>query len=397
MPALPVLSLRALNRATLARQLLLDRAPLDPVTAIERLAGLQAQEPVSPSLALLARLEPFDPAALRAAFADRRLVKATLMRATLHVVSATDYRRLQPAVAPVHAATGARNRGERPSPEGLARLRAAALAHASVPRRNTDLRDLVATLHDNPDAAPEDTWWWVRRHLALVHAPAPAPLPWTFDRRPWLVDADAWLGEDGGFADEEAALNHLVRRYLGAFGPATVADVAGWSRLPVARLRPAVDAITAGGETATFLDERGRQLVDLVDAPRPDPDTPAPPRLLPMWDSLVLGHADRSRVISDPHRARVIDVNGDTYPTILVDGQVAGLWWSRRDGDGCAIELEPFEPLAAWPAEVRAGLADEAARVAAFLGPLDPEAYGRYRAGRARRHGGRTGRSAGVA
>ena len=125
-----------------------------------------------------------------------------------------------------------------------------------------------------------------------------------------------------------------------------MADVASWSRLAVVRLRPAIGALDAAGELWHGRDERGRELLDLADAPRPSADVDAPPRLLPMWDGLVLGHADRTRVISDEDRARVVAANGDTYPSFLVDGRVAGLWWTRATAGGPEIELEPFRPLA---------------------------------------------------
>jgi hypothetical protein len=377
----PVLTAAALNRATLARQRLLERDALDPVAVAGEVAGLQAQEPVSPYLALLARVAGLEAAAVDRAFRERRLVKATLMRATLHVVPAAEYRRLQPAVGPVLAAMSRREVAARPGEHHLRRLRRAVLDHAAEPRTSTELRDHVAGLH--PTDTPEDLWWWVRRHVALVHAPTPAP--WSFGRRPALVDADAWLADDHGFAPEAAALEHLVRRYLGAFGPATAADAAAWSGLQVGRLRPAIEALDATGELVRFADARGRELLDLAAAPRPDAATPAPPRLLPMWDSVLLAHADRTRVVSDADRAHVVAVNGDTYPTFLVDGRVAGLWWAADDGGGrVRLDLEPFRPLGA--ADRRA-LEAEAERVATFVAPVDPRLYARYRASRDRRAG----------
>ncbi len=375
----PVLSADALNRATLARQLLLERSPLDPVSAVAALGGLQAQEPASPFLALHARLETLDPAAVRKAFDDRRLVKATLLRGTLHATTATDYRSIQPAVAALLEGTGARTRGERPDPERLMRLREATIQHAATPRRSSDLRDHVAALEPGGDGSPDDTWWWVRRHLALVHAPGRGP--WAFDRRPHLVTAASWLGGDPSMTEDEA-LVHLVRTHLRAFGPASVADTASWSRITVGRLRPAFATLETEGVLVHLHDEGGRALLDLRDAPRPDPATPAPARLLPMWDSVLLAHADRTRVISNADRALVVDVNGDTYPTFLVDGRVAGLWWARDTSVGTTIDLEPFRPLRQAD---RLSLESEAERLAAFVAPLEPDVYRRYRVGRDRR------------
>jgi hypothetical protein len=384
----PVLTAAALNRATLARQRLLERDALDPVATAGEVAGLQAQEPASPYLGLLARVAGLEAAAVDRAFRERRLVKATLMRATLHALPAAEYRRLQPAVGPVLAAMSRREVAARPDERHLHRLRRAVLDHAAEPRTNAELRDHVAELH--PTDTPEDLWWWVRRHVALVHAPTRAP--WSFGRRPALVDADAWLAGEAGFVPEATALEHLARRYLGAFGPATSADAAAWSGLQVGRLRPAIEALDAAGELVRFADPRGRELLDLAAAPRPDPETPAPPRILPMWDSVVLAHADRTRIVSDADRARVVAVNGDTYPTFLVDGRVAGLWWAVVDGGGrVRLDLEPFRPL---PVAHRRALEAEAERVAAFVAPVEPRVYARYRASRDRRAGGTFGRGA---
>ena len=383
-----VLSVAALNRATLARQLLLARASLDPVVAAGAVGGLQAQEPASPFIALWTRLEGVTVAAVRAAFEERRLVKATLMRGTLHAVPAEEYRQLAPAMAPlIDGAIARATRGTRPDDDALARFRAAALELAATPRRNSELRDLLAGLAEADGSAPDGTttddvgatWWWVRRHVPLVHAPV--DVPWSFDRRPWLVAADSWLAGDGGSATEESGTVHLVRRYLGAFGPASIADAASWSRLQIARLRPAFASLDAAGELLHLRDEAGRALVDLVDAPRPDAGVAAPPRLLPMWDSLLLGHADRTRVIADGDRRRVVATNGDTYPTFLVDGRVAGLWWAVSDEGRTRIELEPFGDLRAAD---RAALEREAEALAAFVEPHEPEVYRRYRGTRDR-------------
>ena len=381
-------SVAALNRATLARQLLLARASLDPVVAAGAVGGLQAQEPASPFIALWTRLEGLSTAAVRTAFEERRLVKATLMRGTLHAVPAEDYRQLAPAMAPlIDGAIARATRGTRPDDDALARFRAAALELAATPRRNSELRDLLAGLAGSDGSAdggtpPDDvgaTWWWVRRHVPLVHAPT--DVPWSFDRRPWLVAADSWLVGDGGFATAEDGTVHLVRRYLAAFGPATVADAASWSRLQVARLRPAFATLDAAGQLVHLRDADGRALVDLAEAPRPDAGIAAPPRFLPMWDGLVLGHADRSRVIVAADKPRIVARNGDTYPTFLVDGRVAGTWWAVADHGQTRIELEPFRPLRS---RDRTALEREAEALATFVEPHEPDVYRRYRGSRER-------------
>ena len=378
-PAHPLLPADRLNRATLARQHLLERVPAGgPVEhVIEGVGGLQAQEPASPYLALWARVDGFEADSLDRAFRDRRVVKATLMRATLHAVSRLDYVGLRPAVGPMLTSLTRRERGGGPEPDRLESLANAALAFASTPRSNTELRGHVGALAGDLD--PDDAWWWVRRHAPFVHAPTPTA--WSFGRRPLLAAAGAWI--DGHtLADAAAAVEHLVRRHLGAFGPATAADVAAWSGLPVARLRIGIDAIERAGELRRFTDQRGRVLLDLAGAPLPSADVEVPARLLPMWDSVLLAFADRTRVISDEHRRVVVARNGDTLPTFLVGGRVAGLWWAEHDGGRSRIVLEPFGRLGR---DSRRALEREGERLADFVAPLEPEVYRRYRRSRARR------------
>jgi hypothetical protein len=371
-----VLSRDRLNRATLARQLLLERAPIRPTTAIKRLGGLQAQEPASPYLALWSRLASFDPVALDRAFQRRQVVKATLMRTTLHVVTRDDYIHLLPATLPMLRGLNRRGQGPEPAPERIHALAAAALDFASRPRANTELRDHLAGLVD--DMSADDALWFVRRYAAWVHAPS--DLPWSFGRRPILTGASAWLGE-ASFAEEGAALEYLARHYLGAFGPATVADMAAWSGLAIARLRPAVAAIDAAGGLWRYSDDSGRELLDIAGAPVPAADVDAPARFLPMWDSVLLAYADRSRVISDEHRRVVTARNGDTLPTFLVNGRVAGLWWAEADGARSRIVLEPLVRLGRGE---RRDVEREGERLAEFIRPIEPAVYRRYRTTRAR-------------
>lgn len=372
-----VLTQDDLNRATLARQLLLRPEPIDAVTAVERIGGLQAQEPASPFIGLWTRVADFRADELRAAFADRRVVKATMMRATLHAVTAGDYEAMQPAAAIALEAIRRRDRAQRPDPAHLERLTAIASAFTSEPRTLGELRDhLIEHEADTsaPDLPLEEIVWWLRRNMTFIHAPSDAE-PWSFGRRPRIVEATAWIP---GMAavDEPTSTRAIVHRYLGAFGPASVADIAAWARVPVTRLRPAVTALDHEGALWHAHDERGRSLVDLVDASRPAGDTPAPPRLLPMWDSLLLAHQDRTRIISDADRGAVIARNGDTLPTFLVDGRVAGLWWAAAEPGGrTRIAIEPFRAI---PPTARRALDIEAERLAAFVEPAEPRVYGRY-------------------
>jgi hypothetical protein len=381
--SLPVLSSRALNRATLARQLLLERASgLDPVSALERIGGTQAQEPASPFVGLWTRLAHFDPERLRGAFTERSAVKAGLMRITLHAVSSVDYPAFIAALLPMFRQSGALRRGT-PRPARVEELAAAAAEYAATPRRSAEVRDFLAA-RANSKNLDTPVWWWVRRQLPMVHVPE--DVRWAFSRRPLLVTASAWFADEtfdhGGPVPLETARLHLVRRYLAAFGPATTADLSAWTGASASDFRGAIATLDAEGALERFVDEAGRTLLDLVDAPRPDPDLPAPARFLPMWDSVLLAFRDRTRVISDEDRLRVISRNGDVLPTFLVDGRVAGFWWAEPDGQGSRIVLEPFGRLAA--ADRRA-LETEAARLAAFLGPREPAVYARYRNSGARR------------
>ena len=287
---LPVLGADSLNRATLARQGLLDRVDVDPVTALETFGGLQAQEPASPYLALWTRLRSFEAADLERAFHERRAVKATLMRITLHAVSSRDYRSLLPALLPMLRVLRRRGWADRPEAPQVSALVEAVEAFAATPPRQQQIRELLGGMLEGLVA--DDVWWLVRRQSTLVHVPD--GVPWAFGRRPMMIAADAWLADDG-FAEEAAALEHLVRRYLGAFGPATAADISQWAGLSMVALRPAIDAVAE----RRAIDARGRVLLDVADAPLPDPGTPAPPRLLPMWDSTLLAFDDRTRIVSD--------------------------------------------------------------------------------------------------
>lgn len=369
--ARPRLTVRQLNRATLARQALLERADLDVVTATERIGGLQAQEPASPHIGLWTRLAGFQPTDLDRALAERSVVKGTLMRSTLHIVSAADYLHLWPAVVPMLEGIRRQDRVQPPDPERLEQLRARAEAFTAEPRFLGELRE---HLGGTDGLTSDEIVWWIRRRVPFAHAPS--DVPWSFGRRPRLAHALAWLGAQGWPALDKA-LERLVRRYLGAFGPATVADLAQWSGLAVGKVRPGIAAVEAAGDLRRFSDDRGRELLDLDGAPLPDPEIPAPPRLLPMWDSTILAFADRTRLISDEDRRVVIARNGDTLPTFTVDGVVAGLWWAEQAaGRRTRIVIEPFRPPLA-RADAHA-LEEEGERLATVVGPLEPTVYARY-------------------
>jgi Winged helix DNA-binding domain len=341
------LTLRELNRTTLMRQLLLRRRSLSPRGAIERLAGLQAQWSPSPYLALWSRLEGFRRDQLERALRRDAVLKATLMRATLHLVSARDYAFFASAVR--EAQTVARTRGVEPPPQAAVERAAALAAERPLTRR-----ELLAVLgHEERIDPMVDPRPLRQLHWLLVLA----GLDQTPDSAMWTPARVARFRNPGiPLAPLPEALERLVVRYLAAFGPASRADAATWSGVPVRDLATPFDSLAL----RRFRDELGRELFDLPRAPIAAADVPAPPRLLPRWDNLLLAHKDRRRVLPDGYRMTVIRKNGDVQPTFLVDGFVAGLW---REQNG-KIVLEPFEPL---PRTARRELETEARRLETWL------------------------------
>ncbi|MFM9593318.1 winged helix DNA-binding domain-containing protein [Streptomyces scabiei] len=368
----PKLTARALNRATLARQLLLAREPLTVPEAVRRVVALQAQQPASPYIALWNRLSPFDPAAMDAALTDHSVVRATLMRITVHAVCAEDYAPFREAMEPTLRASRLGDPRYRAS--GLTAADADAflpplLDHADGRVRTaTELRTHLEEHLGTPTALDSAGHRMLRHYAPLWHAPTGGP--WSFDTRqsyvaasprPSLTDPDA----------PPAALRTLLHRYLQGFGPASVADMARFALIQQARIKTALSSLSAELETLRTTDT-GHTLYDIPGAPRPPEDTPAPPRLMAMWDSTLLAYADRGRLLPAEYRTYVTRMNGDVLPTLLVDGYVAGVWRPRPDG----IEATAFHPL---PDEVWEALESEAATLHTFLTARgDATPYGRY-------------------
>ncbi|MFE9022744.1 winged helix DNA-binding domain-containing protein [Streptomyces sp. NPDC007808] len=324
-----VLSARALNRATLDRQLLLRRSPLSALAAVEHLVGLQAQEVKPPYYALAARLDGFTTEELSGLLADRAVVRIVTMRSTIHMHTADDSLTLRPLVQP------ARDREINYFRKGLVGVdldRLAVLARELVeaePRTMKQLREALGA--EWPDADPQSLAVAARCKLPLVQV-TPRGM-WGRSAQVTLTTAEHWLDRP---AQPAASAEDAVLRYLAAFGPASVKDMQTWSGLT--RMRDAFERLRP--ELATFRDENGVELFDLPDAPRPDPDTPAPPRFLPEFDNLLLSHADRTRVIPPANRGRTWQAN-TFYCPLLVDGFLAGVW--RILGD--ALVIEPFTEL----------------------------------------------------
>ncbi|MFI2315234.1 MULTISPECIES: winged helix DNA-binding domain-containing protein [Streptomyces] len=357
---------RELNRSTLARQLLLRREPLTAAEGVRRAVALQAQQSASPYLALWNRLAAFDPAGLDAAFTDQAVVKATLMRLTLHAVHADDHRAFREAMHPVVRAS---RLGPRFTASGLT----AEDADALVPRllefadRPRTTAECEAWLAERLGEPPEPgAWWGLRQYTPLLHAPT-AP-PWSFGHRPsYIAPRNGPPGTEP--TASAASLRKLVVRYLEGFGPASVADVAQFAMVRRTDARAALADLAGGLERLTG--PAGEQLFDLPGSIRPDAATPAPPRLMAMWDSVLLAYADRGRVLPPSYRRTVIRANGDVLPTLLVDGYVAGVWRPVAGG----IEATAFHPLTE---ESWEGLAAEARALVAFLADREPEVYRRY-------------------
>jgi Winged helix DNA-binding domain len=337
-----VLTLRELNRATLARQLLLERRRLSPRAVIERLVGMQAQWPPAPYVGIWTRTESFRREALERELGRGAVVKATVMRQTLHLVTRRDYALLR-----------------------------AALSETNYPEQTSIAKRLAPSVRELAASGPVTT------EEALEHLEREHALTGIDARRAWHGarvrahvlhhhETALWHGRpQGRFVAIDEPETHvpvearaeILRRYLAAFGPASRRDIIAWAMMHVPEIQRALDLLEP---LRRFRDEHGRELLDVPRAPLPDPDTPAPIRFLPKWDNVLLAFADRTRVLPEEYRKSVIRMNGDVAQTFLVDGLVAGMW---RVETG-RIALEPFAPL---PRSVQREVADEARRLEAFL------------------------------
>jgi winged helix DNA-binding protein len=349
------LSRRALNRATLERQLLLRRHARAPLDVVAALGGLQGQEPNAPYIGLWTRLATFDKAELTALLESRQVVRSSVLRATQHLVTADDFRWIRPLVQPLIERTRQTGFGRQTAGLDLAAVAVATreLLHDRTLTRS-ELGRLLAERFPGYDPVP--LGWSAQCLVPMIHPPPNG----TWNRggpTPFAV-ADEWVGPPA-----EKPVTELIRRYLAAFGPATVKDVQTWSGLT--RLRGVLEELRP--QLRTFCDEDGTELFDLPDAPLPDPDAPAPVRFLPAYDNLLVGHADRTRVISDRHRRRVI-TGSLVRPTFLVDGFVRGAWAMRTDKPGgtTTLTIQQYEELAD---QDRAALAEEGGRLLAFCAP----------------------------
>jgi hypothetical protein len=337
-----VLTLRELNRATLARQLLLERKRLSPATVIERLVGMQAQWPPAPYVGIWTRTSGFRRETLERALASGAVVKATVMRQTLHLVTPRDYALIRAAMSETNFPW------ETSQAKSLARLARALAAEGPV----TSAEGIAALERATglTGIAARRAWRAARARAHLVHHHETA----LWHARP--EGRFVALDEPEEQIPIEARAE-MLRRYLAAFGPASVQDMNLWSMMHMPELRASLELLEP---LRRFRDEQGRELLDVPRGSLPRPETPAPVRFLPKWDNLLIGHADRTRVLPELYRKRVIGKNGDVSQTFLVDGFVAGTWTA----DGGRVKISPFCKLSR---DDRKELDKERERLEAFL------------------------------
>jgi hypothetical protein len=348
-----ILRLAELNRATLARQMLLKRETLAVPVAIERLCGLQAQLASAPYVGLWTRLCDFGRDDLARLIEDRVVIKATLMRATLHLFTAEDYLRFRTTLQAVMAGAAtaiAKRRDEDFDVDKV--LKAARHFIGEKPRTFAEISHMVAKLMPDHDVGAMR--YAVRTHLPLVQVPITGG--WSYSNSPEFALAESWIGRP---ISPEDNLRELVFRYLAAFGPASVTDMQTWLGLKVKdtfeKLKP---------DLQRYRDEGRRELFDLPDLSLPAVDIPAPVRFLPEYDNLLLSHHNRTRVIADEHRSRVYLPGLRVAGTFLVDGFVRGTWKIEKTKKAATLAIEPFDKL---NKPDRVALSEEAERLIRFL------------------------------
>lgn len=337
-----VLTLRELNRATLARQLLLERKRLSPRAVIERLVGMQAQWSQAPYVGIWTRTTTFRRQSLERELARGAVVKANLIRMTLHLVTRRDYWLMRAAISESGHAD------QWPDSELVERT-VRKLAQAG-PTSSVEAVALIERKHGLTGRRAQQAWRGGRMRAHVLHDHLSAS--WDAPPRHRFVAL-----QDPETHDPVEARAEILRRYLAAFGPASRQDMDAWSMMRQPQIKAALALLEP---LRRFGDENGRELLDVPRAQLPDPDTPAPVRFLPKWDNVLLSFADRTRVLPEEYRRRVIRSNGDVAQTFLVDGLVAGIW-EVQDG---RVVLQPFVRLSR---AVRSEVEEEAARLEAFL------------------------------
>ncbi len=348
------LTLRELNRTTLARQLLLERAMMPVPAAIERLVGLQAQQASSPYVGLWTRLQDFRRDDLARLLEDRTIVKATLMRSTLHLFTTQDYLRFRATLQPV--LTNAFDSIFKGLKDKFDTEQLVAVARPYIAEKPRTFAEITAALLElMPEYEAGALRYGVRTHLPLVQVPIAKG--WSFPGNPQFALAESWLDRPIPF---EQDLRTLILRYLAAFGPARVTDMQTWSGLP--KLKEFFETLRS--ELVTYRDEQGVELFDLPELPLLPADTPAPERFLPEFDNLLLSHSNRTRVVADAHRPKVYLPGLRVAATFLVDGFVSGVWTTAKKKGIATLTLAPFEALTA---QNRQALMDEGDKLIRFV------------------------------
>lgn len=342
------LTARALNRAMLARQMLLERSTLGLVEVMEQMGGIQTQYAPAGYIGLWSRMRDFERPMLTRALEERRAVQGTMMRATIHTVSAADYWPMTAGIRRIR-----REWFENVSRRELSQVDMDAVADA-VRQELADgplpMKELTARI--TARGFPPRTAAWAGMRVDMVRVPPSGT--WERRRADLYGLADQWLPPVE--VSEEEGMQHLVRRYLGAFGPAPLKDIAGWMGVNVGQVSHVIEAMAL----RQLRDEDGKPLLDLPDAPLPDPDTPAPVRFVPVWDAILLVHARRTQVLPEEYRPMIFNTKTPhSVNTFLVDGQVAGSWRFEDDD----VHLSPLRRLTA---DERRELDEEAHRLSVF-------------------------------
>ncbi|MFN8007345.1 MAG: winged helix DNA-binding domain-containing protein [Terriglobia bacterium] len=356
-----VITQRELNRTTLSRQMLLRREDITIPAALERLVGLQAQAPQSPYVGLWTRLPNFRRENLARLIEDRTVVKATFMRATLHLVTAADFARFRMCLHPALVGAAESISKTRGGLFDLEKVLSKARQYLSEkPRSFADISDWLSKSFPDHDVGAMR--YTVRTHLPLVQVPIRGG--WSFSNKPEFTLAESWIS---GSLSAEDRTSQLVLRYLAAFGPASVADAQTWSGLKLKeifeKLRP---------KLRVYRDENRRELFDLPEAVLPDADVPAPVRFLPEYDNLLLAHSVRTRVLADEFRKKVFLPGLRVAASFLVDGFVAGVCKVERVKQVATLMLEPFAKLSK---RDRTEVEEEGERLLRFVQP-EAESYG---------------------
>lgn len=351
-----VLTLRQLNRALLDRQLLLRRKDVGVEDVVETLGGMQAQLSSAPFVGLWTRIQGFSRQDLSTRIADRKIVKATYIRGTLHLVTAEDFVRYRTALQPLLSGGWETLTKNRPKDFDLNAILTAAMEFiADSPRTFAEISDFLTVHFPNQDVGPMR--YGVRTHLPLVQVPM--DIAWSYPGNPQFALAEQWIDRK---VDERDNLTELIVRYLRAFGPASITDAQSWIGAP--NLKGVFEELRP--QLVVYRDENRRDLFDLPDMPLPEAETAAPVRFLPEFDNILIGHSNRRRIISDEHRKSVYLPGLRVAATVLVDGFVTGTWSVTKKGKSASLNVVGFR---SFDQPNRTAICDEGEQLIRFIEP----------------------------